>query len=90
MRTVKIDGRLKKQLGILFKKDRNRYLILKKKMNEVGNCDDPDHYKNLRVPYQDFKEVHIGTHFVLIFRYVKSEDMIIFEKCCHHNDIFKW
>ena len=90
MRKIKIDAKLKKQLDKLFKKDRNKYSILIKKIEEIKECDTPDHYKNLRVPFEEFKEVHINTHFILIFQYIESKDTIIFWKVCHHKDIFNW
>lgn len=90
MRTIRIDKKLEKQLNVFSKKDRNKYLIIKKKMEEIGQCDNPDRYKNLRMPFQEFKEVHINTHFVLIFRYIKSIDTVVFEKFCHHKDAFRW
>ena len=90
MRKFRTDEKLKKQMNIFFKKDRNKYEVILKKMDEIVKCDNPNHYKNLRSPFQEHKEVHVANHFVLIFRYMQSKDLIIFEECCHHNDIFKW
>jgi YafQ family addiction module toxin component len=87
MRKVEIDKRLEKQLNILFKKDRRKYLIIKKKMEEIKECSNPGHYKNLRAPFQELKEVHINTHFILTFQYIESKDTLIFSRFCHHNDL---
>jgi len=80
---------LRKKLSIVFKKDPRRYKIIMKKIEKIINSDNLDHYKNLRKPLQDFKSVHIDTHFVLIFKYVKKEDAIYFYDFDHHDKIYK-
>ena len=80
---------LRKKLSIVFKKDPRRYKILMNKIEKIINSDNLDHYKNLRKPLQDFKSVHIDTHFVLIFKYVKKEDAIYFYDFDHHDKIYK-
>ena len=90
MRKIKIDKKLQKQLDKLFRKDRNRYFIIIKKMEDIEESKNPNHYKNLRGHLQKYKEVHINTHFVLVFQYIESTNTIIFCEFCHHKDIFKW
>ena len=72
MRNYFFEEKLRKKLSIVFKRDLRRYKILMKKIEEIINSDDMDHYKNLRKPLQNFKSVHIDKHFVLIFKYIKS------------------
>ena len=78
MREFEIDCDLKKILKKLIRKDRVRYEIIMKKIYELLNCENVNHYKNLRKPLQHLKRVHIDSHFVLTFRYIEKEDTIIF------------
>jgi YafQ family addiction module toxin component len=78
--------KLKKILKKLFKKDRVRYEATLKKINEVVNSKDPNHYKNLSYDMKEFKRVYIDSHFVLIFKLDK--DLIRFEDLQHHDYIY--
>ena len=89
MRNYYFEGKFRKKLSILFKKDARRYLILMKKIEEIITCNNVDHYKNLRKPLQNFKRVHIDAHFVLVFKYEKSKDAIYFYDFDHHDNIYK-
>ncbi len=89
MRKFRTEPKLEEILKKLFKRDRKRYEIIMKKMQEILTSEDPNHYKNLRVPLQHLKRVHIDSSFVLTFRYVQSEDLIIFYDFGHHDEIFK-
>lgn len=79
---------LRKILEKLLKKDKTRYEQIIKKIEDIINSDDADHYKNLRSPLQHLKSVHIG-HFVLVFSIDKSFKTIIFENYKHHDEIYK-
>lgn len=79
---------LEKKLIKLFKKDKKNYEKVMKKIKEIINSYDVDHYKNLRHDMKDSKRVHIG-HFVLIFSYDKSKDFVSFEDFRHHDDIYR-
>jgi mRNA-degrading endonuclease RelE of RelBE toxin-antitoxin system len=59
-----------------------------KKIEEILSNEDLDHYKNLRVPLQNFKRVHVRGPFVLTFKYIKSEDKIVFYDFDHHDYIY--
>lgn len=87
-RSFSVEERVKKILKKLYKKDRNTYEILMKKMQEIVGCSDVHHYKNLRKPLQEFKRVHIRGSFVLVFKYVESEDKIVFYDFDHHDYIY--
>ncbi len=89
MRLIEIEKNLYKNLVKLLKKDKKRYEIIWKKINEVANCFDVEHYKNLRFPLQEFKRVHVDKSFVLIFKYNKIKDIIRFYDLDHHDKIYK-
>lgn len=59
-----------------------------KKMNEILNCYDAEHYKNLMHDLKEFKRAHIG-HFVLVFRFDKTNKLIYFTDLDHHDTIYK-
>jgi YafQ family addiction module toxin component len=88
MREFSIEENLRKTLKKLLKKDKATYGILMKKMHEIITCSDVNHYKNLRKPLQYLKRVHVKGHFVLIFKYIPSEDKIIFYDFDHHDNIY--
>jgi YafQ family addiction module toxin component len=81
--------KLKKILQRLFKKDKVRYEAVLKKMEEVINSEDPDHYKNLSYELNEFKRVHVDSHFVLVFKFDKKNKLIRFEDLDHHDNIYK-
>ena len=72
----------------LSKKDKSIYEQPIKKMDEIVNNLDIEHYKNLRYDMKDSKRVHVGS-FVLIFQYDKKNDMINFDYFDHHDKIYK-
>lgn len=82
---------LKDILKKLVKKDRNRYEIVMKKIEQVISSDEftIDHYKNLRHDLSDCKRVHIDKSFVLLFKVYKKENFILFYKLDHHDNIYK-
>ncbi len=86
--TYKTSKNLKRILEKLFKKDKSLYEQLLKKMEEIINAYDIEHYKNLQYNLKDSKRVQIG-HFVLVFRYEKNADIIYFEDFDHHDKIYK-
>ena len=87
MRSHEILPTLIKSLSKLSKKDKPLYEQVMKKIDEVVNTPDVEHYKNLRHNMKDSKRVHVG-HFVLIFEYKKKENKIIFKDFDHHDKIY--
>ncbi len=79
---------LQKILNKLLKKDKSFYGQVLKKIYEVINSSDIEHYKNLKHDLSDRKRVHIG-HFVLVFSFIKSENKIKFLDLDHHDKIYK-
>lgn len=78
---------LQKILQKLANKDKNLYTQVFKKIEEVINSWDPEHYKNLRQDMKDKKRVHIG-HFVLVFKFIKEENKIVFVDFDHHDNVY--
>ena len=88
MRKFSVERPLRKILDKLFKRDHVTYETIMSKIREIVNCENADHYKNLRSPLQEFKRVHINGPFVLVFRYLPSEDKVEFFDFDHHDDIY--
>ena len=89
MRKFLIDEYLKKKLRKIYRKDKVIYGALMGKMQEILACEDVNHYKNLRKPLQHLKRVHIKGPFVLTFKYIGSDDKVIFYDFDHHDNIYK-
>ena len=83
-----IKPELYKKLVKLSKKDKKSYEAVMRKIDEVVNSSNVEHYKNLRYNMKDSKRVHMG-HFVLVFSYDPSKDFISFEDYDHHDNIYR-
>ncbi|MCH7568926.1 MAG: addiction module toxin RelE [Nanoarchaeota archaeon] len=88
MYLYKIQPNLQKILLKLFKKDKKTRERVIKKIREIINSDDVEHYKNLKHDLKDFKRVQIREK-VLVFKFDKSNKTIIFEDFDHHDNIYK-
>ncbi len=84
----KISEKLKEIMLKLSKKDKPLYEQLLKKIEEIINSYDIEHYKNLRYNMKNSKRAHIG-HFVLIFQFNKKDNEIRFDDFDHHDNIYK-
>jgi len=82
-----ISDKLERVLTKLSKKDKSFYNQVKKKIDEIINSENVEYYKNLRYDLKEFKRIHIG-HFVLVFKYDKSNGLISFEDFEHHDKIY--
>ncbi len=87
MYNYEIKPLLQKILNKLSKRDKKIYEQVLKKIEEVVNAYNVEHYKNLRAPLQHLKKVHIGS-FVLVFKFNKNKKLISFENFKHHDDIY--
>ena len=87
MHNWKISEYLENTLKKLSKKDGNLHEQVMKKIDEIINSYDIEHYKNLRYNMKECKRVHIG-HFVLVFRFDKKSNIIIFDDFDHHDKIY--
>ena len=88
MYSYEILPNLKEILQKLFKKDKTTYERIIKKIDEIINSYDIEHYKNLRHDLKEFKRVQVG-HFVLVFRFIKQENKVIFVDFDNHDKIYK-
>ncbi|MBU0963019.1 MAG: hypothetical protein KKD48_03900 [Nanoarchaeota archaeon] len=88
MHNWRVSEPLKEIMKKLSKKNRSLHERLLKKIDEIINCDDVEHYKNLRNDMKDSRRVQVG-HFVLIFKYDKNIDTISFDDFDHHDKIYK-
>ncbi len=88
MHKFKISEKLEKILVKILKKDKILYEQIMKKINEIINSNDMEHYKNLKYNMKDSKRVHIG-HFALVFRFDRTNNVIFFDDFDHHDKIYK-
>ncbi len=87
MYQYKIQPHLQEIMTKLLKKDPKTRERIIKKIEEIINSD-VEHYKNLRHDLKDFKRVQIGEK-VLIFKFEKNQNSILFEDFDHHDKIYK-
>ncbi len=85
-----LSDNLYKTLQKLAKKDKNRVMIINKKIKEIISQDEVSiqHYKNLRYDLKNYKRVHIDKSFVLIFKVMLKEKHMLFVRFAHHDDIY--
>lgn len=83
-----LSDKLKKKLKKLFKKDKLLHQKIMKKIKQIVNSFDVESYKNLRHDLSEYKRVHIG-HFILVFRFDKTNNLIIFDDFDHHDKIYR-
>ncbi len=67
------------------KRDRARLEQINKKILEIR--ENPYHYKPLRAPMQNQREVHFGS-FVLTYSIDESKRLVTIEDYDHHDNIF--
>jgi len=87
MYNFQVADRLQKILKKLAKKDSLLHERVLKKMKEVVNSFEIEHYKNLQYNLKDSKRTHVG-HFILVFRFEKENDLVIFDDFDHHDKIY--
>jgi len=88
MREFEIKPILRRKFIKLSKKDKKIFDIVMKKVFEIVNCFNIEHYKNLRHDMKDSKRVKVGS-FVLVFSYDKEKNFVSFEDFDHHDNIYK-
>ena len=86
-----ISNELRVLLRKLSKKDKQRGIILTKKIKEIINNDkiSIDRYKNCKYSLKEYKRVYIDKSFVLLFKVYKDKNVIYFDKLKHHNEVYK-
>ena len=70
----------------LAKKNPKQLEIIYKKIDEI--LENPQHYKNLRRPLQNWKRVHIDGPFVLTFSVDENTKTVTIEDYDHHDKIY--
>ena len=88
MYCYEISEKLRGIMHKLSRKDKSVYEQLLRKIEEIINCYDVEHYKNLKYNIKDSKRVHIG-HFVLIFQFDKQNNKIRFDDFDHHDNVYR-
>ena len=85
---IVVSDKLKLIFSKLRKKDKARFIAVKKKILQISGCDavSIQHFKNLKGSMSQLKRVHIES-FVLIFRV--NDDNVIFEDLTHHDSTYK-
>ncbi len=83
--------RLKAKMKKLFRKDKRRYEIIMKKMEQIVQLNESDigHFKNLRRGLSNRKRVHIDKSFVLTFKFYREKKFILFLDFGHHDSVYK-
>lgn len=87
MYNLDIRPSLKKKLVKLGMRDPKQAENIAKKSEEI--VIDPNRYKNLRFPLNNWKRVHIDRHFVLTFSIDEETKTVILEDYDHHDKIYK-
>ncbi|MFA5746155.1 MAG: addiction module toxin RelE [archaeon] len=82
---------LKETIKRLYSKDKQHFTELNKKMLQIVDCDREtiNHYKNLKYNSSDYKRVHIGKSFILLFSVDIQNNIIYFAKFEHHDKAYK-
>jgi len=70
----------------LARKNPKQLEIIYKKIDEI--LENPQHYKNLRRPLQNWKRVHIDGPFVLTFSVDENTKTVTIEDYDHHDKIY--
>ena len=89
MRKFSVEKKLRKIINKISKKDPLMFKAIIDKIDEIIKCEDVNHYKNLRKPLQHLKRVHIKSSCVLTFKYIGSEDKVVFYYFDHHDNIYR-
>lgn len=85
MYKILIEEKLHAFLKKLHKKDRIRYELCMKKIEEIVK--NPEHYKPLRYDMKGIRRVHVAKSFVLIFKI--ESDSVKFLDLEHHDKVYK-
>jgi len=70
----------------VIKKNRKRYEIVMKKMEEI--LQNPHHYKTLSHDMKHLRRVHIDRSFVLVFYIDENNEIVFFTDIDHHDKIY--
>lgn len=82
-----IKPELERELAKLAKKNPKQVEVILKKADEI--LENPYHYKNLRAPLNQWRRVHVDSHFVLCFSVDEKTRAVTLEDYGHHDKIYK-
>ena len=85
--SLEVAENLNKVFGKLAKKDKVTFEAINKKVKEI--LENPYHYKPLRAPLQNKREVHISGCFVLIFKIDEERKVVQLLEFDHHDRALK-
>ena len=71
----------------LSKLDKKEFLNVSKKIGQILNCDDINHYKNLEYGLSRYKRVHVNKHFVILF--YEKKNIVYFDNYLHHDEAYR-
>jgi mRNA-degrading endonuclease RelE of RelBE toxin-antitoxin system len=80
---------LERQLRKMRRKNWVSFDSVISKIDEIVSSPDVEHYKNQRAPLNEFKGVHVLGNSILMFKYDKRMDRVLFYKLEHHDDAYK-
>lgn len=83
MRQRKYNKRFRKRLNKL---KGQQHVAAVSKIKEILECEDINHYKNLRYGLKGFKRVHVNTSFVIVF--CVEDDVVYFVDYEHHDVVY--
>ena len=85
-----ISNEVKTAIKVLAKRDKKTVEMLNKKIKQIINSDETttEHYKNLRNELKEYKRAHTAKSFVLLFKVLKEEKHILFDRFDRHNNIY--
>ena len=86
-----LSDKLKEDLAKFSERNKELAGQVNKKIKEIISSDDEtiEHYKNLRYGMADFKRVHVGKSFILLFRFFKKEQFVLFDSVKHHDEAYR-
>ena len=79
---------IKEVLRKIRKKDPVLFRAIQKKIDQIAELSraDIEHFKNLRGDLSSYKRVHVGKHFILMFKV--EEYVLIFDRFDHHDGAY--
>jgi len=87
-----IQYKISDELDIILKKLKRKDIVTRgailRKIEEIVNSGNIEHYKNLSYDLKEYKEAHIRKSFVLVFKFDKINNAIEFVDFDHHDKIF--
>ncbi|MPN41000.1 hypothetical protein SDC9_188540 [bioreactor metagenome] len=83
---LKIRSELDSKFEELAKKNKKQLEIILDKAD--GILENPHRYKNLKVPMNHLKRVHIDKYFLLVFSIDEESKTVTLEDYDHHNKIY--